>query len=912
MTEYASRHFVAGDRPLRREIRLLGWQLRRLVVHHGGTELWQRFHHLRALAESRRLGDEQKQQQMVQAIAAEETADLAALTRAIGLFFDLANLAEDRHRVRVLRQRRAAGQQRETIEQAAEQIDQAGLSDERVQHLLASASIEPVLTAHPTEAKRRDIRQALGRLRRDLDRLDAPTADGQNRAQTLARMERDLAALWLTDSISPRKPTVLEELDRTLFAVRTLWRIAPRIVQQLASAFGDRLQPGAGLHHALRFGNWIGGDRDGNPYVTREVTDQTLHKLRRTAVDLHRRACKQLRARLTISAKHAGLPAWLKQSIDQAGDAHPTLSRQLARCHPDEWLVQWLTVIDHRLRHSRALPGQASADGYADEQALARDVDLIRQALDEAGHEELSAGALRDWQDRIQIFGLHLLRLDIRINAASLRQAIAEILAQGGSEDFHQLDEPARQARLTEMDAPTVWDQLDLDALSDESGDFLRTLIDLQRIAQHGGAAAIGQFIVSMTHQPSDILALTVLMDLAAAGEGQPHAHPFAAVPLFETIDDLERAEDMLEALLANARYRAHLTRAGDQQTCMLGYSDSAKDGGYLASNWALYQTQQCLVSRAKQHGVTLTIFHGRGGAIGRGGGPAARAILSLPRDAVHGQIRMTEQGEVIAERYDDPAIAHRHLEQLFWATLIQSSNPEPDQPPEAEAFAKRFAELSMQHYRRLIESEAFEGYLRHCTALPLIETMPLGSRPSRRSGAPTFEDLRAIPFTFAWNQVRMPINAFFGLGSAFAALTESEQQYAQTLYRDWPWFRAIIDNAELALARCEPNLTHCYAALGTEDGRAESLWQSLSQECALATTAVTTIKQQSRILEAVPWLDRTIRVRNPYVDILNLIQVELIRRRRRPDNGADVSESIDQAARLSVQAIAAGLRNTG
>jgi len=913
MTEYASRHFIEGDRPLRRDIRLVDWQLRRLVRHHGGEALWQELARLRNLAERRRHGEAGIQQQMVSALQGSEAEQLAKLTRAIGLFFDLANLAEDRHRVRVLRQRRTTGEQRETLAQAARHLDQGGGYGEQIPDLLANLHIEPVLTAHPTEAKRRDIRQALGRLRRDLQKLEASGLNRNERRRRLNRMQRDLATLWLTDPISSRKPTVLEELDRTLFAVNTLWRVTPRIFREFREAFPSAFDEASPTSTWLRFGNWIGGDRDGNPYVTRDVTLQSLIKLRRMAIRLHRRQCRKLQTRLTVSARQAELPAYLKQKIEQARQEDPELDEALKRFHDEEWLVQWLAVVEYRLKHSVSLPGvRDRAPAYTNAAELFEDVALIRRTLADAGHEELIEGPLQAWLDRIRVFGLHLLRLDIRLNTGQLRETVEELIAVTGcGENYEALTEPQRQQLLDRLVSPEVVRDLDRARLSRQTADLLDTFADLQRIAREVGPGAIGQFILSMTHAPSDVLALLTLLQLSASMIGEESPQPFQTVPLFETIDDLQRAQGILQELLSNERYRTHLHRCGNQQTCMLGYSDSAKDGGYLASNWALYQTQRQLVRLAASHGVTLTIFHGRGGAIGRGGGPAARAILSLPRDAVHGRLRVTEQGEVIAERYDDPAIAHRHLEQLVWATLLQSADPSPDQPAEAETFAQTLADRSMEHYRRFIEHEGFERYLRSCTALPLIENLPLGSRPSRRSGAPSFADLRAIPFTFAWNQVRMPINAFFGLGHAFSTLGAEEQVYAQELYHAWPWFRAIIDNAELALARCEPSITRQYAQLNEEAEASLSLWQALQEECKRATDAVLHIKQQSRILENVPWLDRTIRVRNPYVDMLNLIQVELMRRSRcGPDH--DETPINDYASRLSVQAIAAGLRNTG
>ena len=912
MTEYASRHFIEGDRPLRRDIRLLGWQLRRLLRHHGGDELWQQLDRVRDLAERRRRGEPELQQHMASAFRRAGSSQLAQLSRAIGLFFDLANLAEDRHRVRVLRQRRKAGTERETIHGMVQRLETRGITREKSLQLLANLQIEPVLTAHPTEAKRRDVRQALGRLRRDLHRLDEANLSRAERQEALNRMQRDLALLWLSDPISPRKPTVLEELNRTLFAVRTLWNVVPRVAEDLGQAFALPSADGNRVSNWLRFGNWIGGDRDGNPYVTRAVTNKTLGKLRRSAVQRHRRECKKLMQRLTISARHAGLPKSLQQHIHAACRAWPELERKISHLHEDEWLVQWLTIIDQRLKHSRALPGRDGPSGYQNGEQLARDVDVIRQALVQAGHDELVEGPLQAWQTRIEVFGLHLARLDIRINAKQIRQAIEELLTLTGQQHtYAQMDESERERVLTELSADSVLDCMNRTELSAETADLFDTFVDLQTLAHYGGGEAIGQFILSMTHAASDVLALLMLLQVAGRASDATRSHAFDVVPLFETIDDLQRAEQMLNALLNNERYRAHVRHCDDRQTCMLGYSDSAKDGGYLASNWALYRTQQRLVTAAEGHGVSLTIFHGRGGAIGRGGGPAARAILSLPHDAVHGRLRLTEQGEVIAERYDDPAIAHRHLEQLTWATLLQSADPSPDQPAEAETFAQQLADCSMSHYRRLIQHEAFEWYMRNCTALPLIEELPLGSRPSRRSGSASFEDLRAIPFTFSWNQVRMPINAFFGLGHAFDQLDESQQHYTQTLYQHWPWFRAVIDNAELALARCEPELTRQYAELTNNTDAALEVWQMLRDEHDRAVQAVIHIKQQSQMLETVPWLDRTIRVRNPYVDLLNLIQVEFMARGQAPADQDDATV-IDYGSRLTVQAIAAGLRNTG
>jgi len=1002
MTEYASRHLVAGDRPLRRDIRLLGWQLRRLVREHGGAAVWDVIHQLRDLAEARRLaqrepdhgGGEAETDAIAAILARLSVEDLTLVTRAMGMFFDLANLAEDRHRVRVLRRREARRSRRETIEEAAEAMTRRTTGRGQLLDLLRRLDVEPVLTAHPTEAKRRSVRRALRRLRRDLYLLDRPDLMPDQRRRRLERMQRDLATLWYTEPVSPRKPTVLEELGRTLFAVRTLWRVGPRVMQSMREAFGqtfdealngaqteqaDRDRPGESGRDQppwdgrgpLRFGSWIGGDRDGNPFVTADVTRQTLAELRRTAVAMHRRQCRETRERLTVAADRCELSPRLKHAIDDARQRWPDVQPLLEPLNEPEWIVQWLTIIDYRLRHSAALPDvrgaadarsdadpdpNANADGYgrghdADPPGytgaadLAADLKLIDRSLREAGHDELTGGALRRWLDRIDIFGLHLLRLDIRVNSASLRRTVAALLARARppadpAPDYLALDEPARRDALHNVAPQTVAPYLDPpdpadpapgdDAFDAEAVDLLDLLRALHRLTRAGGGEAVGQFIVSMTHEASDVLAVVWLLEAVAAREGGP-AMTMPAVPLFETIDDLERAPATADALLADRRCRDHVRRGGERMACMLGYSDSAKDGGYLASNWALYRCQERLAAAGARHGVEVALFHGRGGALGRGGGPAARAILSLPPDSVRGRLRLTEQGEVIADRYDDPAIAHRHLEQLFWATLIVSAptpnapNAEPDADADADAlsgapeppaptdadrrFADRLAGRSLEAYRELIASPGFEAYLRQCTTLPWVETLPIGSRPSRRTGAARLEDLRAIPFTFAWNQVRMPINAVFGLGAALDGLDPADRDRAADCYRRWPWFRAVIDNAELALARCDLSITRLYAELGEDPDAALAIWSKLRDEYRRARDAVLRIKGERRINDAVPWLQRTIRVRNPYVDTLNLIQIELLRRARDAD---PPDARLESALRLTLQSIAAGLRNTG
>ena len=500
------------------------------------------------------------------------------------------------------------------------------------------------------------------------------------------------------------------------------------------------------------------------------------------------------------------------------------------------------------------------------------------------------------------------MRLDIRVNSRALWEAVGELLADHATD--HDLPSRDEQAKQQWFDAQSREPNASLaDDLSEEVADLLDTIALVQQVAHGGGQTALGHVIISMTHAPSDVLAMVWLLRVAARRGGFDDTAPLCVSPLFETIDDLKRSQGMLAAMLALPGYRQYVAQCGESQVCMVGYSDSAKDGGYLASNWSLFDAQRRLADTAADHGVQLTIFHGRGGAIGRGGGPAAYAILSLPPAAVDARLRMTEQGEIIAERYDDPAIAQRHLEQLFWATLMVTGRDDEKPSDDDVAFARDLADVALKAYRSMTESPVFETYMRDATVLSLIEGLPIGSRPSRRTASLRLEDLRAIPFTFAWNQVRMPINAFFGLGSAYAKLDEAGRERAAALYDRWPWYRAVIDNAELALARCDPGMTARYAALAGDDPQIAHVAEQLRSEFEATRQAILAIKGQDDLLAAVPWLHRSLRVRTPYLDILNLVQIEMLKRRAA---ASKPSPQLEHYLRCAVQAIAAGLRNTG
>ncbi|MCC7205206.1 MAG: phosphoenolpyruvate carboxylase, partial [Phycisphaeraceae bacterium] len=656
----------------------------------------------------------------------------------------------------------------------------------------------------------------------------------------------------------------------------------------------------------------------------------TLTRMRAAATSKHLAACQELQARCSISRRRHGVSQALLRSLDRCTTRWPELAARVALMHPDEVYRQWLTAVTFRLEKTAAAQaGESVPEGaYPSARELAADVELLSQSLRQNGHEELADGGVQDWLDRIEVFGFHFARLDIREDARAVRQAVGEVLRlMGRCDDLAALDEHAKLAVLSEPIPSEAAGKLNLDALTGPSRDLVEVFRHLQDAGRDFGQAALGVTIASMTHHASDVLAMLWLQRLGAAicSWSQSEGHDqilLPVVPLFETIDDLRRAGPMMRDLLACPSYRAHVQRHGRLQMVMVGYSDSTKDGGYLSANWSLYQAQDQVTRIAERAGISVVFFHGRGGALGRGGGPAAQGILSLPPHSVQGRIRITEQGEVLAERYDDPEIALRHLEQMVWATLLVDVVGAKEPPAEWAVLLDDAASASYAAYRRLVEDPGFVWYFEQATPIAGIEGLPIASRPSRRRTQRTIADLRAIPYTFAWTQSRQVITAFYGLGTALEPLLPAKLDLLRQMYRQWPFFKAVIDNAELAVAKCEPTIAAEYAQL-VEDRDASSRIHGLIQsELARTRAAVLAVTGHSQLLDAVPWLQQSIAVRNPYVAAMNLIQVELLRRRRAllaeslagqdPPAAWPGLDRITELLRLSIQAVAAGVRTTG
>ncbi|MAT72378.1 MAG: phosphoenolpyruvate carboxylase [Planctomycetaceae bacterium] len=912
---------------LRREIDHLGRMLGEVIKRFAGEAGFEIVEQIRALTKGLHAGDKEASQQILERTASLSDDQLKTVIRSFSIMLELANLAEDRQRVRVLRQRERdsyPAPRRESVRAALAEFHRRGLGTSEVQALVDRVGIELVLTAHPTEAKRRSVRRVLRRLRQVLAKGDSPDLLPREQQQIDSEIRGELYKLWQTDFVRPWRPTVLQEVERGLSIMPVLWSEAPALLTDLRTALQEnypKVQPPA--TPLVRYGSWIGGDRDGNPYVTADVTAETLTSLRRHAVTAHRTAARRLGRSLSISDRLTTAPAALDKAIDAAAARWPAIAEQLERMPPLETYRKWQHVILWRLRRTLDDPVDALGDehdgGYASGEELAADVQLTADCLRAAGDALLVRNEVQTWLDQIRIFGLHTARLDIRQHSGVYHAAIDELwLAAGLCDDPAQLSEEQRSQLLVDTMGDARLPGLDYEG-AELTCETLRLFALLRRTARHAGMAPLGAHVLSMTHHPSDILAMLWLwrwserIDGGRPGDEQLRL-PLS--PLFETIDDLQGAADTLRMAFSIEPYRQYVAALGDEQMVMVGYSDSTKDGGYLAAQWALQQSQSEMQRVADEFGIRLTFFHGRGGSLGRGGGPAARGILSLPAEAFSGSLRLTEQGEVLAERYDTPQIAYRHLEQVSWAALVSASRQSAAPPAEWTELLSDLAARSLRAYRQLVDAPRFADYYRAVTPIDEIERLPIGSRPSKRKAGNRIEDLRAIPWVFSWTQCRALLPAWFGLGAAVEERLADDgvTELLQQMYREWPFFNAVIGNAALALAKANMPVFQHYARLGAGVPGAAELTARIAAEFERSRRAVLAITGQDELLDDVPWLQRSIQVRNRYVDPLNVVQAVLLERLTAdPDaHTGEIPDDLEHLMNLAIKGVSAGMRTTG
>lgn len=921
---------MADQKRLRDEIRMLGDLLGDILRAQAGQPAFDLVEDVRALAKSRRAGHKDAEAALIKRIRSLNVSQLSNLIHALSVFFDLANLAEDRHRVRVLRQRKRnndhADAQQESLAAVVAGFKKASLKKEQVEALIQRLHVELVFTAHPTEAKRRSIREKVRDLREHLHELDRRDLLPDEREQLLNRLRADVTGLWQTDFVRFRRPTVLEELDRSLFFAGNLWNVTPQLYRDLRDALHAQYpKQHFALPTLLRFGTWIGGDRDGNPFVTADVTRSALHTLRASALKRHIEQAKRTRRHLSMSKNKVRISKQLTDAIAYAENRWPQLQSIVGNLSELEPYRRWIKIIEWRLARAAeadlitALP----AGAYENSGEFVNDLRLIDTSLRDNGDALIADVHLDDWICQAEVFGFHLMRLDVRQESTWYHQVLDELLRSAQIHDnYASLDEAGRQRALS--DSMPCRSAFNKTKLSEQAREALALFRLLASVSAMSGADALGAHVISMTHAPSDVLAVLWLAQWAAAERGlKDNRLPMPIAPLFETIDDLKRAPQTLRAMLENHAYSAHVDALSGKQIVMIGYSDSTKDGGYLSACWNLYDAQIAMHQAVAERGRTIVFFHGRGGSLGRGGGPANRSIRSLPPHTLDGGMRITEQGEVLSERYDDPHVAHRHLEQVLSALLQRGVDDVGGRGARAiekhdalREIMSTLAARSREVYRELVDHPGFIRYFEGATPISQIEQLPIGSRPSRRQGERSLDKLRAIPWVFSWTQSRHMLPAWYGIGTAIEEYLQSggdkRLQSLRSLYKKQLFFRATINNAALALAKADLGIARLHASMVEDVEAREAIWSRIEAEFERSRRTMLALLDQRKLLGDVPWLKRSIEVRNPYVDPLNMIQLELFRRLRAMPDDDPRAEEIASLVRLTIQGIAGGLRTTG
>jgi phosphoenolpyruvate carboxylase len=907
---------TAPARTLSDDVYLLAGLLGEVLQSSSGDRAFALTEEARANAKALRSGD-RSAGVALDALVQNLTGDEAeSLVRSFTNYFQLINLAEDSERIRRIRARelRVPGPRRGSVREAIGLLAERGVSAERLGEILAHAQIRLVLTAHPTEARRRTIIAKLARIFAILRELDERSLTEDEATRLRQRLAQTTEELWFSDEVRAIGLTVLDEVRTSLvYLLSTFVEVMPQIYRDLEAAvaeFYPDLQ--IELPPLLMPGTWIGGDRDGNPFVTPEVTLQALDIMRSAALGLLENKLIELSGRISVAESVSGPAPLLDSLIAELGERFPETAATVARLNAEEPYRQVLTLMRERVR--AALEDRTA--GYSASSDLIDDLWLIDRSLREQGADRIADGDLRDLIRIAQVFGFHLAVMDIRDHAKRNAGAIAEILnTTGVTPDFLALTELDRRALLVqEIENPRPLTPRSLDAFSPETQEVVATFRMVEGAISGRHRGAIETYVISGAETVSDVLTVLLLMkDAGLADPGGGNAR-LSIAPLFEQDEGLRNAPTTMRELLDLPVYRRALASRGDVQEVMVGYSDSNKEIGFFGSAWALYTAQRDLTRLFAEYGVRQRFFHGRGGAIGRGGGPTNVAILAQPPGSVAGQIKLTEQGEVIASRYATAPIARRELELVTGAVLASSvellAAPDSAKLVRFEEVMSEITATAVTAYRDLVYGDPdFVRFFEEATPIAEIARLQIGSRPARRRQTHRIEDLRAIPWVFSWTQSRFLLPGWYGVGTGLAAAREQfGLDILRAMARDWPFFAATIGNAEMALAKSDLDIAARYASLVEDMDLRERVWARIAGEHALAVAEILALTEQDRLLERDPVLRRSIDRRNPYVDPISFVQVELLWRAR---NGATDDDTMRTILR-TVNGIAGGLKNTG
>jgi len=904
------------DKELRSRVRLFGNLLGEVLASQAGHDVLTAVETLRkGYIRLRKKDDPALRARLARQIDKLDPETLSHVVRAFNLYFSLVKRGSFDHTLR--------------------KFHAQGIGAEQIQTLLDTALYLPVFTAHPTESKRRAVMHTLRRVFLTAEKLDSSLLSREQREEIITELRYQIQVLWKTDEVRVYKPSVEDEIRNGLFYFREcLFTAVPRVYRFLEKSvrriYGD---VALDVPSFLQFGSWIGGDRDGNPFVKPATTEYALRMHMREVLCEYLRRVEDLRSKLTYSSRLVQPSPAFTDSLERDLQRHPTVIGDNPTRFSHEPYRRKLYIMRNRLRDNLRLttarieePEAADPEQfgcrYHDEQELLADLQLIHASLSSHGDQYAANGDLLDLIRLVKTFGFFLQHLDIRQESTRHSDAVAELCAQLGScPAYGSLDEESRIQLLSKLLSGTR-PHIDRKALSEDTRETLEVLDVMVNMRDEVSANAFGTYVISMTHSASHVLELMWLASVCglAGHDGDNWYCHIHISPLFETIEDLTHVEQVLTRLLDEPVYRKLLAASGDLQEIMLGYSDSCKDGGILASGWSLYEAQQKIIRIAASHGVDCRLFHGRGGTLGRGGGPTHDAILSQPAGTVHGQIKFTEQGEVLSYKYSNEETAVYELSMGITGLLKASRNVVQEHGHDYAEFAPVMAYLAGQGekaYRGLVDhTPGLLDYFYEATPVTEIGLLNIGSRPSHRKKQDRSKtSIRAIPWVFGWAQSRHTLPAWYGIGSAlkeFIAENPANLEKLQHMYRDWPFFRALLSNTQMSLAKANMTIAQQYTTLAEDQQMAQAVYGRIREEHDYTLDTVKQVANICCLLEETPSLALSLLRRDPYLDPLNHIQVKLLGRTRDAQLEESERERWLEPLLRSINAIASGMRNTG
>ena len=913
------------EKPLRNDVRFLGNILGLVIKEQEGEEIFDIEEKIRALTKEMRSRYQKSQKdELVATIRSLSDKDLYKVTRAFTVYFKLVNIAEQIHRIRRRREYKYISDVKDSsegsIESLFQSLNQKGVTWEEFSGLLDEMSIELVLTAHPTEVNRHIVLEKFRRISSLLGDYDSPVLSADEKKVVEGEIHAELDGLWQTEEVPPYKLTPLDEARNIHYYFReiifgALVRIYDRFERKIGENYGVsdiKLPP------FLRFGSWVGGDRDGNPFITHLITKEVLESQKALALEKHIEKMERLKRQLSSSVKLVPVSPELAASITEE-------VREYAESNgihnPGEHYRVILEYMDGRLRAALdAVEGRTGSvvPPYASKDELLRDLRIIDRSLRENKGGHIAGSLLKKFIRQVEVFGFHMAKLDIRQNSAVHGQAIDEITERLGLPSYGSMNESEKLEWLSGEilnPRPLVPDWL---ALSRETRELLLTFDTIRDSLTAISPDCIDTYVISMTQSAADVL--EVLLLAKEAGLYQRDVGKVKSrlniVPLFETIEDFRHAPGIMRGLFSNPVYREHLRARGDTSEIMIGYSDSGKDGGILSAGWEIHKAQTSLKEVSDEFGVRNKFFHGRGGTVSRGGGPTNQAILARPAGTVEGAIKITEQGEVIYSNYSHPEIAEDNLELVLTSVVLTSLTGE-DVKSEWEEAMEEIAARARAAWRDLVyEDPDFYGYFEMSTPISVIQQMGIGSRPARRKRTRHIEDLRAIPWVFSWTQNRHLITGFYSVGSALDSFIRENPrrnlQLLREMYSGWRFFRSHVDNIQMTLSRADMWIALEYSFLVNPRDVGKRIFGRIRDEYDLTSGIILKITRQKRILDNNPFLQKSIELRNPYIDSLSYIQVGLLRRLYKGDFTAEEKAAMIDNIKLSINGISAGLKNTG